>query len=186
MHTVPHAAGSGDAVATAYHRFGHPIRLARSTNAGRMRADCKLDRMVSGSPPREAWAMPALVSRPELDRAPDNELYDRGCDLVQAAAAIRAAAAAPEAVRAIPAVLGCIEAALHELSEAAAALEETTERSSRKRSQARRAVDPMRERMHQGYANLRQALTDAERASTAARPLAGRLLTAIGELAARP
>lgn len=111
--------------------------------------------------------------RAVVSRAPDNELYDCGCDLVQAAAAIRAAAGAPEAARAIPAVLGCIEAALHELAEAAAALEETTERST-----GGRAQPAMHRRMHKGYANLREALTDAERASTAARPLAGRLLTA--------
>jgi hypothetical protein len=40
-------------------------------------------------------------------RAHDNELYDRGCDLVEAAAAIRRLADAPEAARAVPAVLGC-------------------------------------------------------------------------------
>jgi hypothetical protein len=109
-------------------------------------------------------------------RAADNELFDRGCDLVEAAAAIRTAAGASEAVRAIPALLGCLEAALHELAEAAAALEETTERA---------AVDPtrgdiaaVRERMHRGYGNLRQALNDAQLATTAARPLAGRLLAA--------
>lgn len=120
--------------------------------------------------------MRALMSRPDTHRAADNELYDRGCDLVEAAAAIRAAAGAPEAVRAIPALLGCIEAALHELAEAAAALEVTTERSIGEPT--RGAVAPMRERMHRGYANLREALTDAERGATAARPLAGRLLTA--------
>jgi hypothetical protein len=130
--------------------------------------------------------MPALVSTSEAHRAPDNELYDRGCDLVEAAAAIRSAAGAPEAARAIPAVLGCIETALHELAEAAAALEETTERSVGERfvTSTRRPIAPIRERMHLGYANLRVALVDAERASTAARPLAGRLLTVTG--AARP
>lgn len=57
-----------------------------------------------------------------------------------------------------------------------AALEVTTERSIGEPT--RGAVAPMRERMHRGYANLREALTDAERGATAARPLAGRLLTA--------
>jgi hypothetical protein len=60
------------------------------------------------------------------DRAAANELYDRGCDLVEAAAAIRRIADAPEATRAVPAVLGCIEAAQRELLWAAGALEETS------------------------------------------------------------
>jgi hypothetical protein len=111
-------------------------------------------------------------------RAADNELFDRGCDLVEAAAAIRAAAGASEAVRAIPALLGCLEAALHELAEAAAALEETTERSVAERTHG--GIAPMLERMRRSYGNLRQALTDAELATTAARPLAGRLLAATG------
>ena len=117
-------------------------------------------------------------------RAADNELFDRGCDLVEAAAAIRTAAGASEAVRAIPALLGCFEAALHELAEAAAALEETTERSGGQPT--RGDIAPIRERMHRGYAILRHALTDAELAATAARPLAGRLLTATGTAEADP
>src|SRR5690349_14667392 len=56
-------------------------------------------------------------------RAPDNELYDHGADLVEAAMAIRRVAGAPEASRAVPAVLGCIESALEELEGATAALE---------------------------------------------------------------
>lgn len=119
--------------------------------------------------------MRALMLTPDTRRAADNELYDRGCDLVEAAAAIRTAAGASEAVRAIPALLGCIETALHELAGATAALDETTERSVAE--PMRRDVAARRERMHRGYANLREALTDAERAATAARPLAGRLLT---------
>lgn len=103
-------------------------------------------------------------------RAPDNELYDRGCDLVEAAAAIGRAAGAPEAARAIPAVLGCIEVALRELAEAAAALEVTTGQAIREPPNARS------DRMHRGYANLRQALEDAEGAAAAARPLASRAL----------
>jgi hypothetical protein len=114
--------------------------------------------------------------RADTHRAADNELYDRGCDLVEAAAAIRTAAGASEAVRAIPALLGCIEAALHELADAADALEQTTERSTAEPT--RGASGAVHERMHRGFANLRVALTDAESAAAAARPLAGRLLTA--------
>jgi hypothetical protein len=116
--------------------------------------------------------------RADTRRAADNELYDRGCDLVEAAAAIRTAAGAADAVRAIPALLGCIEAALHELGDAAAVLEQTTERSVEEPTRA--AGAPVHERMHRGFANLRLALTDAEGAAGAARPLAGRLLTATG------
>ena len=112
-------------------------------------------------------------------RAPDNELYDRGCDLVEAATAIRRVANAPEAARAVPAVLGCIEAALRELLLAAAALEETSARTVERRSGC---TDPRATRrselMQLGYANLQIALADAERASAAARSLAGRALGA--------
>ncbi len=114
-------------------------------------------------------------------RAPDNELYDRGFDLVEAATAIRRVADAPEATRAIPAVLGCIEAALHELLWAAAALEETTARTVEQRSGTTEPWARRRsERMQLGYANLQTALADGERAAAAARPLAGRVLAAAG------
>ena len=39
----------------------------------------------------------AASDRPSARRAPDNELYDRGCDLVEAAAAIRRVADAERA-----------------------------------------------------------------------------------------
>jgi hypothetical protein len=114
-----------------------------------------------------------------MTRAPDNELYDRGCDLVEAATAIRRIADAPEATRAVPAVLGCIEAAMRELLWAAAALEET---SARKVEQSPGCTDSRTkrrsERMQLGYTNLQTALADAERASAAARSLAGRALEA--------
>ena len=116
-----------------------------------------------------------LSGRPHVPRAPDNELYDRGCDLVEAAAAIRRVAGAPEATRAVPAVLGCIEAALRELLWAAAALEET---SAWTVAQADPKGARKAERMRLGYANLEIALADAERASAAARALAGRALAA--------
>jgi hypothetical protein len=56
-------------------------------------------------------------------READNELYDRACDLVEAAAAIRRTAALPEAVQAVPAVLGCVQDAIGDLSVACVALE---------------------------------------------------------------
>ena len=123
--------------------------------------------------------MTVSSARTPAIRAPDNELYDRGCDLVEAATAIRRVADAPEAARAVPAVLGCIEAALRELLGAAAALEQTIARMVKQSSvcvdsKARRRS----ERMQLGYANLETALADAERASAAARSLAGRALAA--------
>jgi hypothetical protein len=124
-----------------------------------------------------AHAMTVSPARTPATRAPDNELYDRGCDLVEAATAIRRVADAPEAARAVPAVLGCIEAALRELLWAAAALEETSARSIEPRSGSVDSSAKRRsERMQHGYANLQTALADAERASAAARSLARRAL----------
>ena len=79
---------------------------------------------------------PTIVSSP-FTRSPDNELYDRGCDLVEAAAAIRQLAGDPRAARAVPAVLGCLEAVLHELSGTCAAMEETIERATQGRPRTR-------------------------------------------------
>ena len=61
--------------------------------------------------------MTVSSARTPATRAPDNELYDRGCDLVEAATAIRRRRpTCPRGyVETIPAVLGCIEAALREL-----------------------------------------------------------------------
>jgi hypothetical protein len=115
----------------------------------------------SGPPPRDA----------------DNVLYDRGCDLVEAAAAIRGAAASPQAVRAVPAVLGCIESALGELLWAAALLEATTIQMPGDQEIPGRDGE-RRERMHTGFANLQRTLSDAAHASGAARALAARVLVA--------
>ena len=124
-------------------------------------------------------ASPAIKPTP---RAADNELFDQGCDLVAAASAIRCAAVAPEAARAVPAVLGCIESALQELMWATAALEQTSadlvEQNARDHSSG--PIAPIEERMHRGFANLQQALSDGERAAAAARSLAGRAFTASG------
>jgi hypothetical protein len=128
---------------------------------------------------RAGHAMTVSSARTPATRAPDNELFDRGCDLVEAATAIRRVADAPEAVRAVPAVLGCIEAALRELLWAAAALEETSARTVEQRSAGTDWIATRRaERMRLGYANLETALADAERASAAARSLASRALGA--------
>ena len=105
-----------------------------------------------------------------LARAPDNELYDRGADLVEAAMAIRRVAGSPEASRAVPAVLGCIDSALQELLTASAALEQAMEEVVVGRS------DRVTERMHRGYANLHDALFDAHTAAAAARSLTSRAL----------
>ena len=104
-----------------------------------------------------------------MQRPADNELYDRGCDLVEAAAAIGRLAEAPEAARALRAALARIEAALRELFAAAAAMEQTNARA------AAGAVD-VDARMHTGYANLLWALDDAQTAAAAARALAARSL----------
>jgi len=126
-----------------------------------------------GSHPHLAWA-PA----PPQPRAPDNELYDRGADLVEAAMAIRRVAGAPEASRAAPAVLGCIESALQELEAATRALEQAVAEvaSTSTRDCRDRSGDRVLERMHRGYANLREALFDAHAAAAAARSLTSRAL----------
>ena len=119
----------------------------------------------------------AMGSHPHLARAPDNELYDRGVDLVEAAMAIRRVAGSSEASRAVPAVLGCIESALQELEEASAALEQTTaEVTETARACRDRRADRIAERMHRGYANLQEALFDAHAAAAAARSLTSRAL----------
>jgi hypothetical protein len=117
------------------------------------------------------------ATAPISARAPDNELYDRGADLVEAAMAIRRVAGSPEAGRVVPAVLGCIESALQELVLASAELERTTAEvaSSTPRCLDRRA-ERVVERMHRGYASLQEALFDAHRAAAAARSLTSRAL----------
>jgi hypothetical protein len=148
--------------------------MRSQTHIGCWSTPCPTSRADSGDAPTMSASSPRTLAR----RAPDNELYDRGCDLVQAAAAIRRLADAPEAARAVPAVLGCIEAMLHELLWASAALEHTTARSVEERSTGctNSQLAPRSERMQRGYANLQHALADAERASAAARSLAARAL----------
>jgi hypothetical protein len=136
-----------------------------------------LDRMSDAMRSDESVGMRASPTSGSLARAPDNELYDRGADLVEAATAIRRVAASAEAGRAVPAVLGCIESALRELVLASAALEQTTADVAPSRPECLgRRTDRVVERMHRGFTNLREALLDAQTAAAAARSLAGRAL----------
>jgi hypothetical protein len=103
-------------------------------------------------------------------RDPVNELYDHGCDLVEAASAMRRAATAADAARAAPAILGCIETALDELMDASAALETAAHRAVEAR-EADCDAD-LRERHHRmrgGFANLADALCAARDLAAAAR-----------------
>ena len=125
----------------------------------------------------EHLAEPMGAAPDSPPRAPDNELYDRGSDLVEAATAIRRVAGAPGASRAVPAVLGCIESALEELERATAALEHSmAEVTSTTPGCSDRRAARVTERMHRGYANLQEALFDAHAAAAAARSLTSRAL----------
>jgi hypothetical protein len=129
-----------------------------------------LDRIVQPSIRVHDPGMPLSPASEGSKRPADNELYDRGCDLVEAAMAIRRLADDPGAGRALPALLGCMETALNELGCAAASMDEISSHSM--------ATEAMADRMHRGFMNLGLALADAELASTAARGLAGRSLGA--------
>ena len=98
------------------------------------------DRILIGANREHTEAMRASTTVSRTPREPDNELFDHGCDLVQAAVAIRCAAASREASRAVPAVLGCLESALEELLWATALLEESTAQKLSERAQ--HGVDP--------------------------------------------
>lgn len=105
-----------------------------------------------------------------------NDLYDHGCDLVDAAAELHSGTDAAGAARAVPAVTGCLETALRELALTAAGLERAAiaggdDGSGAPCSRQRRA------RRHQGFVNLEVALHDAADAAAAARALAARALT---------
>lgn len=84
--------------------------------------------------------------------SPDLEVYDRACDLIEAAAGLRRAAAALDTGEVTPAVLGCVEAALGDLRCATALLERASAR-------------------HRGYSDLRGALASAAQAASEAREL---------------
>jgi hypothetical protein len=114
----------------------------------------------------------SAISRASARRDAENELFDRGCDLVEAAAAIRGGVAARQAARAVPALLGCVEAAVAELRAASALLTTSSIEAGAAEddAMARRA-----ERMERGLANLQVALADAETAAGAARALVARV-----------
>ena len=129
-----------------------------------------------------AWGslpgMDGAAIRQSSTRPPDNELYDRGCDLVEAAAAIRRLAADPRAARAVPAALGCLESALSELRDACAAMSETVELRTDRPAWGNRALrrPAVTHPARRGFTNVERALEDAQDAAAAARSLAGRAL----------
>jgi hypothetical protein len=166
-HTISLRVLVGHAVRTASAPITHPtlIGLGRAVLT---EAIYSLDRIAQSRGPPHDLAMP-LSTVPQAPKRPaDNELYDRGCDLVEAAMAIRRLADDPGAGRAVPALLGCIEAALHELGCAVSSIDEAGRHEM--------PTEAMADRMHRGFMNLGLALADAELASTAARGLAGRSL----------
>jgi len=140
-----------------------------------MEARCRLDRISAVMRDGESLGMRVSPASDSIARAPDNELYDRGADLVEAATAIRRVAGSPEASRAVPAVLGCIESALQELVMATATLEQAMASiASTTPGCPDRRTDGVVARMHRGYANLQVALFDAHTAAAAARSLTSR------------
>jgi hypothetical protein len=107
-------------------------------------------------------------------REPENELYDRACDLVEAADAIRRLAREPGAAQAVPAVLGCVQDAIGHLNVACAGLEQTAADAARARGPE--GDDRRRRRMHRGFENLSAALDDTRQATGACRALVARAL----------
>jgi hypothetical protein len=125
-----------------------------------------LDRIAQPPAKVNDRGMPLAPSLHTSNRPADHELYDRGCDLVEAAMAIRRLAADPGAERAVPGLLGCVEAAMHELGCAAVSLDETSGDEMPSAAVA--------DRTHRGFMSLGLALADTEFASAAARGLAAR------------
>lgn len=113
---------------------------------------------------------------PSLPRYRDtiNEMYDRGCDLVEAAMAIRRAALTSDITPAVPALLGCIECALDELADASAALSEAPHGAPRQLSSGEVARRATSGQVRQAFVNLEIALEDARDAADAARAFASR------------
>jgi hypothetical protein len=112
------------------------------------------------------------------ERDPVNDLYDHGCDLVEAARALRRGAEQPGVARAAPALAGCIETALRDLAEATEELERLRPPAGDAHApDAHRRWARRRERMRHGFVNLEIALRDAADAAAAARSLAARALT---------
>jgi hypothetical protein len=101
-------------------------------------------------------------------READNEIFDRSCDLLEAARAIRHLSTDARATAAVPAVLGCIEASLRDLAEGIGELRRTLPTPGVEQGEAA-------ERARRGLTNLRGALDDAAMASEAARALSARM-----------
>jgi hypothetical protein len=131
-----------------------------------------LDLMVDAEGREQARGMPRSAAWSSTRRDADNELYEFGCNLVEAAAEICRVAASPEAAPAIPALLGCVEAALHELSRTSAALQHASQQQDETAANARGQAAA--DRLQRGYTNLSVALKDARAAARAARSLAAR------------
>jgi hypothetical protein len=117
----------------------------------------------------------ARAQAPERDAV--NDLYDHGCDLVEAARALRRDVHGPGAARAAPAVLGCVETALYDLRDTAAALNLASAAAGHGEHGPAPATG-RQARMRKGFANLEIALHDAADAAAAARSLAARGLSA--------
>lgn len=108
-----------------------------------------------------------------------NEAYDRGCDLVEAAVAIRRVAGAPDVAPVVPALLACIECALDELANAAAALREMPPMATSDGSEGvTLRIVATDGRMRRGLANVEAALIDSRDIAGAARALAARAVAA--------
>jgi hypothetical protein len=129
--------------------------------------------MAPGLPGRHGVAMRLTSDSRARTRPPDNELYDRGCDLVEAALAIRRLTGCDGAERALPAILACIESALKDLRGAVTEAGRLGGRDNGGDACGRRAL--------RGFANLEVALADAETAAWAARGLAHRVADAGGD-----
>ena len=74
-----------------------------------------------------------------------------------------------------PALPGCLQAALRELGDAAATLQQAS--GEPRQTPADPRAEAVADRLHHGYTNLRVAVQDAEAASRAARMLAARAAT---------
>jgi hypothetical protein len=121
------------------------------------------------------------VASIDTERDPVNELYDRGCDLVEAASAMRRAAEMAEVARAAPAVLGCLETALEELSATSAALERATHHAVRERAIDTDAAWYERHaRMRSGFGHLGRSLREARDLAAAARTSTSHALALAG------
>jgi hypothetical protein len=98
------------------------------------------------------------------ERDPVNELYDRCCDLLEAAAAMRSAAG--DAPAAAPAVLDALGAALHQLTLTVTALESATADAARgaREDEALRARARMRFSLWDLELHLRKARDAADQA----------------------